>query len=142
VSVQRVWERDSRTVVVRWNLRCFPRILDNVMGTMVNLDGLSEYHFNDAGLVQVHKVCPFNKITKPLSATNHHGQTEQFSDLQMLLKLDCCEVCPCCSQDFETVHWTSTEVCCVLQVDVINWEDALNKKPARQLYRSLSTAGC
>ncbi len=56
VSIQRVWERDSRTVVVRWNLRCFPRILDNVMGTMVNLDGLSEYHFNDAGFVHMHKV--------------------------------------------------------------------------------------
>ena len=56
VSIQRVWERDSRTVVVRWSLRCFPRILDNVMGTMVNLDGLSEYHFNDAGFVQMHKV--------------------------------------------------------------------------------------
>lgn len=26
------------------------------MGTMVNLDGLSEYHFNDAGFVQMHKV--------------------------------------------------------------------------------------
>ena len=38
--------------MVRWSLRCFPRILDNVMGTMVNLDGLSEYHFNDAGFVQ------------------------------------------------------------------------------------------
>ena len=44
--------------MVRWNLRCFPRILDNVMGTMVNLDGLSEYHFNDVGFVQMHKVCP------------------------------------------------------------------------------------
>ena len=42
--------------MVRWSLRCFPRILDNVMGTMVNLDGLSEYHFNDAGFVQMHKV--------------------------------------------------------------------------------------
>ena len=59
VSIQRVWERDSRTVVVRWSLRCFPRILDNVMGTMVNLDGLSEYHFNDAGFVQMHKVTFF-----------------------------------------------------------------------------------
>ncbi len=56
MSIQRVWERDPRTVVVRWNLRCFPRILDNVMGTMVNLDGLSEYHFNDAGFVHMHKV--------------------------------------------------------------------------------------
>ena len=44
--------------MVRWNLRCFPRILDNVMGTMVNLDGLSEYHFNDAGFVYMHKVRP------------------------------------------------------------------------------------
>lgn len=60
VSIQRVWERDSRTVVVRWSLRCFPRILDNVMGTMVNLDGLSEYHFNDAGFVQMHKVDVIN----------------------------------------------------------------------------------
>jgi hypothetical protein len=66
VSIQRVWERDSRTVVVRWNLRCFPRILDNVMGTMVNLDGLSEYHFNDAGFVQMHKVCPSTQLTKPV----------------------------------------------------------------------------
>ena len=56
MSIQRVWERDSRTVVVRWKLRCFPRILDSVMGTMVNLDGLSEYHFNDAGLIHMHKV--------------------------------------------------------------------------------------
>lgn len=47
--------------MVRWNLRCFPRILDNVTGTMVNLDGLSEYHFNDVGFVQMHKVCPCNQ---------------------------------------------------------------------------------
>lgn len=62
VSIQRVWERESRTVVVRWNLRAFPRILDNVMGTMVNLDGLSEYHFNDEGHVHMHKVCA---LTEP-----------------------------------------------------------------------------
>ena len=73
VSIQRVWERDSRTVVVRWNLRCFPRILDNVMGTLVNLDGLSEYHFNDAGFVQMHKVSPSNQLTKPVPANNHRG---------------------------------------------------------------------
>ena len=65
VSIQRVWERDSRTVVVRWNLRCFPRILDNVMGTMVNLDGLSEYHFNDSGYVQMHKVTPLKSTLTP-----------------------------------------------------------------------------
>ena len=47
--------------MVRWSLRCFPRILDNVMGTMVNLDGLSEYHFNDAGFVQMHKVTSLRK---------------------------------------------------------------------------------
>ena len=68
VSIQRVWERDSRTVVVRWSLRCFPRILDNVMGTMVNLDGLSEYHFNDAGFVQMHKVTLLRKHTLMMPA--------------------------------------------------------------------------
>jgi hypothetical protein len=53
VEVQRIWERDSRTIAVRWNLRCFPRLLDR---SLVNLDGISEYHFNDKGLIYEHKV--------------------------------------------------------------------------------------
>lgn len=53
VEVQRIWERDSRTVAVRWNLRCFPRLLDR---SLVNLDGISEYRFNDKGLIYEHKV--------------------------------------------------------------------------------------
>ncbi|CAL8471080.1 g10622 [Coccomyxa elongata] len=79
VEVQRIWERDSRTVAVRWKLRCFPRLLDR---SLVNLDGISEYKFNDRGLIYQHTV------------------------------------------------------------DIINWDDSRKKKPERQLYRSLSTAGC
>jgi hypothetical protein len=55
VEVQRIWERDSRTVAVRWKLRCFPRLLDR---SLVNLDGISEYRFNDKGLIYEHKVLP------------------------------------------------------------------------------------
>ncbi len=51
--MQRIWERDSRTVAVRWKLRCFPRLLDR---SLVNLDGISEYKFNDRGLIYEHTV--------------------------------------------------------------------------------------
>ncbi|KAK9901210.1 hypothetical protein WJX75_000421 [Coccomyxa subellipsoidea] len=80
VEVQRIWERDSRTVAVRWKLRCFPRLLDR---SLVNLDGISEYKFNDRGLIYQHTV------------------------------------------------------------DIINWDDSRNKKPAqRRLQHSLSTLAC
>ena len=89
VSIQRVWERDSRTVVVRWNLRCFPRILDNVMGTMVNLDGLSEYHFSDAGFVHMHKV----RAVLPLTGDSCQGRLE--SGRWSFLSMHFADACLC-----------------------------------------------
>ena len=40
-------------MAVRWKLRCFPRLLDR---SLVNLDGISEYKFNDRGLIYQHTV--------------------------------------------------------------------------------------
>ena len=48
-----MWERDSRTLALRWKLRCFPHLLT---GKLVNLDGISEYRFNDRGLIYQHTV--------------------------------------------------------------------------------------
>ena len=53
VEVLRMWERDSRTLALRWKLRCFPHLLT---GKLVNLDGISEYRFNDSGLIYQHTV--------------------------------------------------------------------------------------
>ena len=53
VEILRMWERDSRTVALRWKLRCFPHLLSD---KLVNLDGVSEYRFNDCGLIYQHTV--------------------------------------------------------------------------------------
>ena len=53
VEILRMWERDSHTVGLRWKLRCFPHLLSD---KLVNLDGVSEYRFDEHGLIYQHTV--------------------------------------------------------------------------------------
>ena len=53
VEIVRMWERDARTLAVRWKLRCFPHLLSD---KLVSLDGVSEYCFDERGLIYRHMV--------------------------------------------------------------------------------------
>lgn len=56
----RMWQRDEKTLAVRWSVQCSPRLIGGVTGGKVRLDGISEYKFNDAGKVVKHTVDVIN----------------------------------------------------------------------------------
>jgi len=58
--MQRMWQRDDKTVAVRWSVQCSPRLIGGVTGSKVRLDGISEYRFNDKGKVSKHTVDVIN----------------------------------------------------------------------------------
>ena len=60
VELVRMREREEGVVCVRWSARAAPRLLDGLVPTRaaghVALDGVSEFEFNDRGLIQRHTV--------------------------------------------------------------------------------------
>lgn len=52
----RLWQRDDRTVAVRWTARCAPRLIGGVTGGKLRLDAISEYKFNDEGKICSHTI--------------------------------------------------------------------------------------
>lgn len=60
VKMLRMWQRDDKTVAVRWSVQCSPRLIGGVTGGKVRLDGISEYTFNDDGKVFKHTVDVIN----------------------------------------------------------------------------------
>ncbi|KAK9829216.1 hypothetical protein WJX72_004537 [[Myrmecia] bisecta] len=56
VNILRLWQRTPQSVSVRWTIRCYPRLLNGVVGSVVYLDGVSEYKFNSKGLIYEHSV--------------------------------------------------------------------------------------
>lgn len=60
VEMQRMWQRDDKTIAVRWSVQCCPRLIGGVTGSKVRLDGISEYKFNDDGKVSKHTVDVIN----------------------------------------------------------------------------------
>jgi len=60
VEMQRMWQRDDKTIAVRWSVQCSPRLISGVTGSKVMLDGISEYKFNDDGKVCKHTVDVIN----------------------------------------------------------------------------------
>ncbi len=60
VEMQRMWQRDDKTIAVRWSVQCSPRLIGGVTGSKVRLDGISEYKFNDDGKVCKHTVDVIN----------------------------------------------------------------------------------
>ena len=60
VEMQRMWQRDDKTLAVRWNVQGSPRLIGGMTGGKVRLDGISEYKFNDEGKVYKHTVDVIN----------------------------------------------------------------------------------
>lgn len=60
VEMQRMWQRDDKTLAVRWNVQGSPRLIGGMTGGKVRLDGISEYKFNDGGKVCRHTVDVIN----------------------------------------------------------------------------------
>ncbi|KAL0039060.1 hypothetical protein WJX77_006770 [Trebouxia sp. C0004] len=60
VEMLRMWQRDDKTIAVRWSVQCSPRLIGGVTGSKVRLDGISEYKFNDDGKVSKHTVDVIN----------------------------------------------------------------------------------
>ena len=60
VEIQRMWQRDDKTLAVRWSVQCSPRLISGVTGSKIRLDGICEYKFNDAGKVVKHTVDVIN----------------------------------------------------------------------------------
>ena len=58
VEVLRMWQRDTKTVAVRWTLRCAPRLTPGRAPKVLSLDGISEYKFNSRGFIREHTVRP------------------------------------------------------------------------------------
>ena len=58
VEVLRMWQRDMKTVAVRWTLRCAPRLTPGRAPKVLSLDGISEYKFNSRGFIREHTVRP------------------------------------------------------------------------------------
>lgn len=56
VELLRLWQRDDKTVAVRWTVQCSPRLIGGVTGGKLRLDGISEYKFNDEGKICKHSV--------------------------------------------------------------------------------------
>lgn len=56
VELLRLWQRDDKTVAVRWTVQCSPRLIGGVTGGRLRLDGISEYKFNDEGKICKHTV--------------------------------------------------------------------------------------
>lgn len=53
-----MWQRDTKTVAVRWTLRCAPRLTPGRAPKVLSLDGISEYKFNSRGFIREHTVRP------------------------------------------------------------------------------------
>lgn len=60
VDMLRMWQRDDKTLAVRWSVQCSPRLIGGVTGGKVCLDGISEYKFNSEGKVFKHTVDVIN----------------------------------------------------------------------------------
>ena len=60
VEMLRMWQRDDKTLAVRWSVQCTPRLIGGVTGGKVHLDGISEYKFNESGKVMKHTVDVIN----------------------------------------------------------------------------------
>ena len=56
VELLRLWQRDDKTVAVRWTVQCSPRLIGGVTGGRFRLDAISEYKFNDEGKICKHTV--------------------------------------------------------------------------------------
>lgn len=60
VEMLRMWQRNDKTLAVRWSVQCTPRLIGGVTGGKIRLDGVSDYKFNDAGKVVKHTVDVIN----------------------------------------------------------------------------------
>ncbi len=59
VELQRMWEREPGVVCVRWCAHASPRLLDGLVATSsatLSLDGVSDFHFDDRGLIMKHVI--------------------------------------------------------------------------------------
>lgn len=82
VELLRLWQRDQKTVAVRWTVQCSPRLIGGVTGGKLRLDGISEYKFNDQGKICKHTVdvvnwCGLHNVLgiKPLQMANNFVPT-------------------------------------------------------------------
>ena len=49
--VWRFWPKDQYITIARWTVKSYPRIISS---QPVQLDGISEFRFNEEGLIQEH----------------------------------------------------------------------------------------
>lgn len=52
--VLRIWPKDEQCVAVRWTVKGVVRFIGEVGGTVVSLDGISEYRFDNEGRIYEH----------------------------------------------------------------------------------------
>ena len=51
MQVWRFWPKDKYTTVARWTVKNYPRLISS---QCIQIDGVSEFHFNEDGYVQEH----------------------------------------------------------------------------------------
>lgn len=56
VEVLRFWQPCKETIVVRWSVKIYPRLLYNISGTIVQIDGISEFKLNQRGKIYQHSI--------------------------------------------------------------------------------------
>jgi len=57
MQVLRIWQpQDGKTIHIRWSIKATPRIIGTIIEKPYYIDGLSEFRFNDEGLIDMHKV--------------------------------------------------------------------------------------
>eukprot|EP00897_Mesotaenium_endlicherianum_P000447 jgi/Mesen1/10402/ME000081S09795 len=74
VDVQRIWQPNDKTIMVRWAVRGLPRVPWEAQG---HFDGTSEYKLDKAGKIYEHKV--YNVVMN-----NHKRQMAMVDPLEML----------------------------------------------------------
>lgn len=57
MQVLRIWQpQEDKTIHVRWSIKATPRLIGTIIEKPYYIDGLSEFRFNDEGLIDMHKV--------------------------------------------------------------------------------------
>eukprot|EP00210_Caulerpa_lentillifera_P009044 g8631.t1 len=56
VEMLRFWQPCKETILIRWSVKIYPRLLYNISGTIVQIDGISEFKLNQRGKIYQHSV--------------------------------------------------------------------------------------